>query len=251
MLPYDSLAPALVGFAVVAIGYVVFGISGFGASLLTIPILSHFYPVPFVLALAVVLDLGSALIIGTRTRRDAEVAEIRWLMPFSVAGAILGATLLLTLPREATLTALGIFIGGYGIYGLSVRGRLAQVSRAWAPVAGTFGGMTGTLFGMGGPPYLIYLSRRLFDKDRLRATMSTMVAFSLITRLTVFGVAGLMLQSELLAGVLVFFPAALLGITIGTRVHVALSHDTLLRILNLVLLACGLSLLARVLLTGS
>jgi len=244
-VPFDNLSFAMVGLAIVAVGYVVFGISGFGASLLTVPILSHFYPVPFVLALAVLLDLCGALVVGMRSRRDAEVAEIRWLIPFSVAGAIIGTTLLVNLPRNATILALGAFIAVYGAYGLAVRGPLRRVSGRWAPVAGTFGGITGTLFGIGGPPYLIYLSRRLTDKDRLRATMSHMVAFSLITRLVVFTVAGLMVQPELLTGVILFLPAALAGIAIGTRIHVALRQETLLRILFGVLLASGVSLVVR------
>lgn len=106
MIPFDDVI------AIIAIGYVVFGISGFGASLLTIPLLSHIYPVTFVLALAALLDMGSAFFIGLKERRHADVAEIKWLVPFSVIRAIASVTLLIHLPRELTLAALGTFIGG-------------------------------------------------------------------------------------------------------------------------------------------
>ncbi len=247
MFPFDDLPSALLAFCVIATGYVVFGISGFGASLLTIPLLSHVYPVPFVLALAAVVDLGAGLLVSGRTRRDAETGEIRWLLPFAVVGAVLGTTLLVNLPRQAMLLSLALFIGGYGVYGLAARAPTRVVSRGWAPVAGLCGGITGTLFGMGGPPYLIYLSRRLLDKDKLRATMSSTVAVSLVVRVGVFAAAGLLFQPELAKALLLFAPAAALGVAVGSRVHLALSHAALLRILYAVLLASGSSLMWRAL----
>jgi hypothetical protein len=245
VFPFDDPGAAIAGFTIIAAGYVIFGITGFGASLITIPVLSHFYPVPFVLALAGVLDLGSALLLGFRRRREAAFAEIRWLIPFSIAGAVLGVTLLVSLPRDATLLALGAFIGGYGIYGLAQRAPGAAIARGWAPVAGMLGGATGTLFGMGGPPYLIYLTRRIFDKGPLRATMSVMVSFSLVTRLIVFAAAGLLLQPFLVTALLWFVPATAFGLWLGHRLHIGIAHETLLRVLYLVLVGCGLSLLLR------
>lgn len=245
VVPFEDPIALLAAFAIITAGYVVFGLSGFGASLLTIPALSHFYPVPFVLALAGVLDLGSAFFIGLKGRHLAEVREIRWLVPFSILGAVLGVTLLVTLPRDTTLVALGVFIGGYALYGLVVGSPQRSVARGWAPLAGTLGGATGTLFGMGGPPYLIYLTRRIFDKTRLRATMGVMVSFSLVIRLIVFGAAGVLFHPYLTTALVWLIPAAALGLWLGSRIHMRASHDTLLRILNSVLLACGASLIAR------
>jgi len=266
VFPFDQPVAAFAAFAIIAAGYIVFGLTGFGASLVTIPLLSHFYPVTFVLALAGVLDLGSALLIGLRRRKEAEIGEIKWLVPFSIAGAVLGVTLLVSLPREATLIALGCFIGGYGLYGLiggfvaGVRSRMSRgttqharpdpIAQGWAPLAGMLGGATGTLFGMGGPPYLIYLTRRVFDKGRLRATMSVMVSFSLVTRLVVFGVAGLMVQPYLFLALLWFIPATALGLWLGSRLHVGISNENMLRVLYVVLLVCGISLILRTGLLG-
>ena len=46
---------------VIFVAYLVFGITGFGASPITIPVLVHLLPLAFVLSLAALLDLGSAL----------------------------------------------------------------------------------------------------------------------------------------------------------------------------------------------
>ena len=248
MFPFDAPVATLAGIAIVATGYTLFGVTGFGASLITIPVLSHFYPLPFVLVVAGLLDLGSGLVLGVRHRRDAAIGEIRWLIPFAIVGAALGVTLLVNLPRQVSLLALGIFIGGHAIHGLIARAPKPGIAQGWAPLAGTLGGISGTLFGIGGPPYLLYLTRRICDKNALRATMSVMVIFSLGIRLGAFAIVGLLLQPHLLVALIWFVPAAAAGLWMGNRLHLRMSNATLLRILYLVLLACGLSLVVRALL---
>ena len=250
MFPFDAPVAAIAGVAIIATGYTLFGLTGFGASLITIPVLSHFYPLPFVLVLAGLLDLGSGLVLGVQHRRDAAVSELRWLIPFAMLGAALGVTLLVNLPRQASLAALGAFIGGYAIYGLMERARRRGIRAGWAPLAGTLGGISGTLFGMGGPPYLIYLTRRIDDKNCLRATMSVMVIFSLVIRLVAFAIAGLLLQPDLDRGLLWFLPATAAGLWLGNRIHLSLPNAILLRVLYCVLLTCGVSLIVRALFAG-
>ena len=74
---------------------------------------------------------------------------------------------------HATLLALGIFLLAYGAYSLREGIPTRMVSARWAPVAGFAGGTMGTLFGVGAPPYAIYLTRRLTDMAALRATLWT------------------------------------------------------------------------------
>jgi uncharacterized protein len=245
MFVLDDAGATLIGVAVIVFGYVIFGLTGFGASLFTVPVLSHFYPLPLVLALAALLDLAGAMTVGAHGRREAAMQELKLLVPFSLAGAVLGVSLLVSLPRPASLAALGAFIGGYGLYQLVSRRTPLPISRAWAPVAGTLGGATGTLFGMGGPPYLIYLSRRIEDKSALRATMGVMVWFSLAIRLLVFAAAGVLLQEGLAAGLMWFVPAAAAGLWLGNRIHMRTASSALLRVLYLLLVVCGVSLLLR------
>lgn len=244
----DDGPATLIGCATIAFGYIVFGLTGFGASLLTVPVLSHFFPLPLVLALAAVLDLAGGALVGVHGRREAAVAELKWLVPFALVGAGLGVSLLVSLPRDVTLLALGVFIGGYGIYQATSRAPRRMVSHGWAPLAGLLGGAIGTLFGVGGPPYLIYLTRRIEDKSRLRATMGVMIWFSLAIRLFVFAVAGVLLQPGLGVGLVWFLPAALLGLWLGHRFHLRASTEAVLKLLYLLLIVCGASLVARALL---
>src|SRR5258706_7115370 len=91
-------------------------------------------------------------------------------------GGCAGAFALLTLPTQPVLIALGgftMFFGFRNIFGLQPVG---QLSRMWAIPAGLVGGGAGTLFGTGGPPYIIYLTRPLQDKSEVRATFSSLFA---------------------------------------------------------------------------
>jgi uncharacterized membrane protein YfcA len=118
------------------------------------------------------------------------------------------------------------------------------VSQAWAPVAGFTGGAFGTLFGVGAPPYAIYLTHRLRDRLAFRATLSNMVIFSVSIRVAVFAAGGLMLADRII-GFAVLVPFALAGLWIGNRIHGRVSRSGLQRVVAGLLLLIGLSLLAR------
>src|SRR3954471_5061315 len=113
-LPFGYGLYAILAVTVVA-GYLVFAITGFGAPIVMVPVMSHFLPLPFVLPLAVLLDVGASLIMGVRFQRSADWSELKWMVPASLAGAVLGVSLLVTLPRRTALAAMGICAIAYGV----------------------------------------------------------------------------------------------------------------------------------------
>jgi len=247
-IPFD-LQTFVIAAVVVAGAYVIFGISAFGAALFTVPILSHMLPLNFVLPMCVLLDVSAALALGVRFSREADWSELKWMVPLSLAGAVAGVTLLVALPRQATIAGIGAFLVAYGIYALRQKEAVRMVSRAWAPVAGFAGGAFGTLFGIGAPPYAIYLTHRMPDKLAFRATLSNMVIFSVSIRALVFTAGGLMLADRLV-GFAMLLPFALAGLWLGNRIHGRIARAGLLRVVAGLLLLIGLSLLARALAGG-
>jgi uncharacterized membrane protein YfcA len=244
-IPFD-LPMFAIAAAVVFGSYVVFGISAFGASLFTVPILSHFMPLDFVLPMCVLLDVSAALALGVRFSREADKSELKWMVPFCLAGAVAGVTLLVALPQRATIAGIGVFLVAYSLYSLRQGEATRFVSQAWAPVAGLVGGAFGTLFGIGAPPYAIYLAHRTRDKLSLRATLSNMVIFSVSIRALVFAAGGLMLADRL-TGFAMLVPFCLAGLWLGNRLQARISRAGLLRVVSGLLLLIGVSLLARAL----
>ena len=83
------------------------------------------------------LDVSASLALGVRISREADWSELKWMIPTSLIGAVLGVTLLVNLPRQATLVALGSFLVAYAIYAFRQGGAVTMLGRHWAPVAGS------------------------------------------------------------------------------------------------------------------
>ncbi len=225
----------------------VFGVTGFGASPITVPVLAHFLPLPFVLSLAAALDLGSAAALGVHTRKQADVRELLVLAPFTIVGLALGVTLLVRLPRDSTLLALGLFMCGYALYIMVHRGPRRALGRAWAAPAGVVSGVLGALFGVGGPPYVVYIAGRVPDPTAQRATISLMVVLNVGLRVAAFAIAGLFVGRDLWIAIGVLLPVAWAGVWAGNRVHLRMAPATVVRVVGAVLLFSGASLIARAL----
>jgi uncharacterized membrane protein YfcA len=248
VLPEFTL-PLLLAIALIALaGYTIFGATGFGSSIVSVPLLAHLLPLAACVPLVTSLDIFAATTTSWRNRRLADFREFMRIAPASLIGIALGTTLLVGLPAAPALLALGVFVTLYGSYLLSGAPRLTRVP-AWLvwPI-GVAGGVFSALFGSGGPVYVIYLSARIDDKSRLRATMSTVILLSVWLRVALFIVAGVLLDARLLLLVAGLVPVMALGLFLGHRLHVRLSNAGVLRLIAALLTVNGVTLLARVLL---
>ena len=230
---------------VIFVGYTIFGATGFGASPITIPVLAHVLPLTFVLSLAALLDLSSGLALGFHTRRQADTRELLALVPFTLVGLTLGVTLLVRLPRNATLLALGLFVCLYAVYVVVRHGTARRLSRRWAAPAGVLGGIVGALFGMGGPPYVVYITGRIPDPAVQRATISQMVILNVGLRVVAFALTGLLLSRALWIAVMLTLPVAWAGVWVGNRAHVSMAPAMMARLIGAALFLTGAALIVR------
>jgi uncharacterized membrane protein YfcA len=228
-------------------GALVFGLTGFGAALVTIPLASQFMPLKFTLALFALADLACALSVGLENPKNAVRSEWKRLVPMILVGTALGATLLVNLPRQAGMLMLGAFVLCYGLYSLVRRHGGKPISIRWAWLAGLAGGITSAVFGAGGPPYVIYLSRRGLTKEQFRATLGLTTSTSISLRVIAFLITGLLLDPRVWMAAAAVVPAALAGIFVARKLYLKISREMLMRAIALMLLASGGSLIARAL----
>jgi len=236
-------AAALAGIAF--LGALIFGITGFGAALVTIPLATHFVSLKFALALFVLVDLAAALSVGLENPKNAVRAEWTRLVPMILVGTALGVTLLVNLPRGTGMLLLGLFVLGFGIYTLLPHGRSRVIAPGWAWLAGLAGGITSTVFGAGGPPYAIYLSQRGLTKEQYRATMGFATMTSISVRAAAFTLTGILLVPDVWVKALAAVPAGLAGIWVARKMFVRISRDMLLRVVAALLVVSGVSLISR------
>ena len=143
------------------------------------------------------------------------------------------------------LLALGLFVVFYAVYALLSRPGATLVSRHWAYLAGFSGGITSSLFGAGGPPYAIYLSHRPLSKEQFRATLTLNTVFSIGMRVTAFAVTGLMLKAEVGVAAAFAVLAAMVGLSLASWAFKRVTREFLLRVVAVLLLANGMSLIVR------
>ena len=230
---------------VVFAGYTVMGLTGFGSTMITVPILAHFLPISFLVPLMAVIDVACSLAIGGRGHKDIARGELMRLVPFMFVGFAIGVTVLVGVPDQYLRVALGIFAVGIGVHGIFNPTLQRSISALWCVPAGIVGGAVATIFGAGGPFYAIYFSGRLRDKAAIRATASTLIFVSATSRAVIYAVTGLLLQLATLIGVVFLAPFVWLGLRTGTRIHVGLSQEQMRRVIGAILVVTGLSLLAR------
>ena len=247
MIDTAQLSPWLLLAAplVIIVAYIVFGLSGFGSTVISVPILAHFLPVSYLVPLMALLDLASAIFIGASGREHLSREELKRLIPWMFVGFVVGATVLVGVPDRYLRTALGLFAATIGVYSICNPTLRGTISRFWAVPTGIAGGAIATIFGAGGPIYATYLSGRLKDKSQVRATISTLISISAFARAVVYAVSGLLLHASLLGGAAVLSPFAYLGVKLGNRIHLGLTQEQMRRAIGALLLLTGVSLLVR------
>lgn len=247
MIDTASLSPWLFVVAplVMIAAYTVLGLSGFGSTVVSIPLLAHFLPLSYLVPLMALIDLASTIFLGTSGREHVSKPELKRLVPFMFVGFLVGATVLVGVPDRYLRAALGVFAVAVGIHGILNPVLHRTISGLWSVPAGIAGGAIAAIFGAGGPIYATYLSGRLRDKGEIRATVSTIISISSSSRALIYAVTGLLLNMPVLVGIALLAPFAWLGLKIGRRIHVGLTQTQMRRAIGALLVATGLSLLAR------
>lgn len=157
---------------VLVAAYLVRGIAGFGSGLIAIPLLSLVHPLTLVVPLVVILDyLGSALQ-GVSNREKIQWNELKPLLPSTLIGIVAALWVLKSVDLAVLNKALAVFVILFAVYQILPLPEL-RGSKIWSAPAGFFGGLIGTVFGTGGPFYMIYLQLRGLEKSESRASFAT------------------------------------------------------------------------------
>jgi len=245
-----SLSPSALAycFCVLLLAYALRGSSGFGSAL-GMPLLALVIPVKVLAPAWTLLGIASSIAILGRDRAHVARGELMRFIPWCALGIAIGIYWFQALDSNVLAQVLGVVLLGYGAYSFWTTFRPNSPPLVPAtllqPVAATVAGAVGTLFGaMATVFFAIYLNTKRLTKHAFRATLSAMLlSLSVCRAIAYAAVNELGLESlTLFAAAL---PAMMLGIFIGNAFHARVDEVGFRRLVCVILLLCGGTLVAQ------
>lgn len=203
--------------AAVLLGYTVLGLTGFGSALVIVPLLAWQWPLPEVVALALMLDLPASLMHSGLNWRQVQWAQLRRLLPGMVLGTLLGLWLTHHLHSRWPLLALGLYVALVGLRALRASQTYRPVAPRWAWAYGGGIGMVEMLFGTAGPVVVAWMTRSLQDAHQIRATVPMVIVAAVIAVLAGMAVDGRLASPTLWQRWGLLIVPALAGVWLGHR----------------------------------
>ena len=231
--------------AVVLLGYLVLGVTGFGSALVIVPLLAWRWPLVEVVPLVLLMDLVASALMGRMNLRRVAWPELRSLLPGMVLGCVLG----LLLSRHLTSVWPLLFLGGYVVWvGWRTLGGPPPATSPSTWMGGLYGlgvGVVQMSFGTAGPLVLAWLARRGVQADAMRA--STPVAMLGVALLVLVGMGwqGRLSDALLWQRLLVLLPLGLAAVVVGHRLAGRLPMRQLRVAMAVLLAASGLLLMVN------
>lgn len=242
MLDILTTTQIVAAFIIILTAFTVRGITGFGSGLIAIPLLVLMLPVSVVVPVVGLLDYSSALAHGLKLRSDIQWKQILFLFPFSLLGVSLALYIFNTVDAQVLKKFLGGFIICYALYSLFSIKPHTHKSHFWAVPGGILGGLISTLFGTGGPFYVIYLQLQGLGKTTFRASIATILFLDGSARIIAYTVNGFY-TIEILGLIALSLPIVVVGMTLGGHIHTNISHQTIQKGIGVLLLFSGSALM--------
>ena len=139
--------------------------------------------------------------------------------------------------------ALGVFVLGLGSYQLLGLPAI-QTTRMAAVPYGVLGGLVGTLFGTGGPFYVLYLGMRGLKKASIRASFAMWFVIDGAIRLTGYTAAGIA-NMETLRALALALPVAAVALFVGGRIQLGFSQEAFRKFVSVLLVLSGIALILK------
>lgn len=239
--------PEFLGICLVLVAAEIIYISfGFGAGLIAVGFTAAIHPeVKDIAVILLLINLPIEILVVRRSW-----AKIQWPKVFMIClGVIFGVPLgtwILSIGKPTmVLTILGGVLVFVGFSFLSIPSHTRVWWKRWtAPPTGLISGILGGLFGVGGPPVIIYFRLSGVDKDVFRASLMAIFLLIAFVRIPSYIVGGLMTEPRLWSALAVA-PAVIIGAFVGGLIHIHLSEEKFKRIVSAVLVLIGLLLLFR------
>ena len=234
----------------IAVGSVLFlagftqGLSGFGAILLSLPLLAVFLDIKTVIPLTALAAQAITLVVLFQLKQHLDWKKILPLVVGAVPGILVGVYFLKRMDRGVIHWILGATLIVYSLYSLLLGKNKPTLRERWAYLFGFLGGCLGGAFSAAGPPVIVYTSLCAWGKDQIKVTLQ---GYFLISGMMV--VLAHALNGLTTPPVVRFFAAGLpllfLGTYIGGRFYGRINEIAYRRLMMVLLAGLGVLMIVR------
>jgi uncharacterized membrane protein YfcA len=221
----------LAALVVVGVAGLLTGMTGFGFSVLSVPLLLLIYPPHdvVVMALCLVPVTSAVLLLRPRLWRRLDWRLCLALTGFSLIGLPIGLVMFHWFDPLWVSALIGLALVGYAWFGL-YGDRDWSSRHAWLAPSGILGGILAPSTGLSGPAVAMYVHGRRLTNSEQVATMAAYVGLVSIIGLGLLAVRG-EVGGAALGRAAWLSPSALVGVAVGrwwaTRQHAIIDRVTL------------------------
>ncbi len=220
------------------------GLTGFGAALVAIPLLSLVMGIKEAIPLTALNGLIITTTLAYTLRRLLDWSKILPLLIGSIPGIMLGAMFLKKADPVLISHLLGIVLLGISGFNLVCAPKPLHPHRIWGYIAGFFSGAINAIMGAGGPPAIIYTALTDWSKDEIRAILSGFFVLNAYITIGVYAGHGIITPHSLrLFSLSCWF--VLLGTITGSKLSQYAPRRIFLKIVYCLLMFMGIMLLSR------
>jgi hypothetical protein len=203
----------------VFIGHLIKSFSGFGAALLAIPILANFISLKVLIPLFVLFDFYSGSSVLITSKKEVNLKQLTWVVSGLLGGTFLGTLFLKSINATFLENLFGLVIAVFALKDLIfTKIKLKFNSNYWGILAGFLGGLCGALFGVNGPPIVIYLVEKIKDTKQLRGTLMVIFMIDAVWKIILFSANQLMTFKTLWLSLLLI-PFMIPGLYLGKQAN--------------------------------
>jgi uncharacterized membrane protein YfcA len=245
-LIFDSVAQLLLVCLVLVVAETVYVTFGFGSGLIAVGGLAMVVPeVLDVVVVLLLISLPCELFVVIHARRQINWKGVALITTGVMVGIFTGTLILRVAEPTFVLILLGAFLVVAGAAFLLVPLNRSFDFPIWfGPPVGLVSGVLTGMFGTGGPPLIFYYQLGGVEKAVFRCNLMAIFLLMTLLRVPAYALAGF-ITSERLWSALVVMPAVVLGIWLGSRIHLQLDEATFRRMVSVALVIIGAVLLVQ------
>jgi uncharacterized membrane protein YfcA len=216
---------------------------GFGEALVAVPLLALKIPIATAAPLAVLVSITVSFVVVIQDWRHIHVKSAGGLLLATLFGMPIGLWLLKVTSERPIKLGLAALLVAFGLYSLAAGAKLhlkRDHKRALLG-AGFIAGILGGLYGMNGPPLVIYGALRRWSPQHFRATLQAYFLPASLLTLIGYLLAGFWNREVSFLFVL-SLPLIVVAMLLGRMINRRLAGDGFFKLLYVALIGIGVLL---------